>query len=79
MLGAEDIGLRVLPEIIPMLISASLSKEHFGKVIGTVRRLVDLIEEHRARELDELEQNTLSKKLDGGGGELPDLFGGEGS
>jgi len=35
-LTPEDIGNRILPGLIPMLISASLSKAQFDKLITTI-------------------------------------------
>jgi len=40
-LGPEEMGLKVLPGMIPMLISGSLSKTQFKELIGTVRTFLD--------------------------------------
>ena len=40
-LTPEDIGQRILPGMIPMLISASLSKSQFQKLLKTIRTLLD--------------------------------------
>lgn len=43
-LGPEEVGTKILPGIIPMLISAQLTKSEFTSLMGTVRRLLDQIE-----------------------------------
>ena len=46
-LGPEEVGQKILPGIIPMLISAQLTKSEFSSLMGTIRRLLDQIELHR--------------------------------
>lgn len=50
-LGPEEIGTKILPGIIPMLITAQLTKDEFQSLTNTVRRLVDQIEKHRLPQL----------------------------
>ena len=40
-LGVEEIGLKILPGIIPMLISGSFTRPQFSDMMATVRRLLD--------------------------------------
>ena len=57
-LGVEEIGLKILPGIIPMLISGTFTKSQFSDMIGTVRRLLDQIEKHREKDLREMGQEN---------------------
>ena len=50
-LGPDEIGLKILPGMIPMLISGTFSKQQFKELIGAVRRLIDQIEEYRDKDL----------------------------
>lgn len=54
-LTPEDIGNRILPGLIPMLISASLSKPQFAKLIGTIWNLLTQIENHWGKDLQEFD------------------------
>lgn len=40
-LGVEEIGLKILPGIIPMLISGTFTRPQFSDMMATVRRLLD--------------------------------------
>ena len=40
-LGAEEIGLKILPGMIPLLITGTYSRSQFKDMIGSVRRLLD--------------------------------------
>lgn len=40
-LGVEEIGLKILPGIIPMLISGTFTRNQFKEMISSVRRLLD--------------------------------------
>jgi len=40
-LGPEEVGLKILPGIIPMLISGQFTKPEFKNLMGSVRRLLD--------------------------------------
>ena len=40
-LGVEEIGLKILPGIIPMLISGTFTRIQFTEMISSVRRLLD--------------------------------------
>jgi hypothetical protein len=53
-LGVEEIGLKILPGIIPMLISGTFTKTQFTEMIQTVRRLLDQIEKHREKDLRDM-------------------------
>mmetsp|Transcript_7884 Transcript_7884/g.13219 ORF Transcript_7884/g.13219 Transcript_7884/m.13219 type:complete len:657 (-) Transcript_7884:705-2675(-) len=52
-LGPDEIGVKILPGIIPMLISGQFSKGEFKDLMGSVRRLLDQIEAHRLPSLPE--------------------------
>jgi hypothetical protein len=43
-LGPEEIGTKILPSIIPMMVTASLSRHQFGEMMRSVRSLLDRIE-----------------------------------
>jgi hypothetical protein len=53
-LGVEEIGLKILPGIIPMLISGTFTRTQFTEMISSVRRLLDQIEKHREKDLREM-------------------------
>lgn len=53
-LGIEEIGLKILPGMIPMLISGTFSRAQFKELIGSVRRFLDQIEEHRDKDLRDM-------------------------
>ena len=46
-LGPEEIGMKILPGIIPMLMTGNFTKSEFQELMSTVRRLLDQIEQHR--------------------------------
>lgn len=46
-LGPEEVGMKILPGIIPMLISGQFTKGEFKDLMSTVRRLLDQIEGFR--------------------------------
>jgi hypothetical protein len=50
-LGADEIGLKILPSIIPMMISGNLSRSQFQDLMRSVRKLLDQIETHRLANL----------------------------
>lgn len=54
-LTPEDIGNKILPGLIPMLISASFTKTQFNRLIGTIRTLIDQLEKHRLKDLNEMD------------------------
>ena len=54
-LTPEDIGNKILPGLIPMLISASFTKTQFSKLISTIRTLIDQLEKHRLKDLSEMD------------------------
>ena len=54
-LTPEDIGNKILPGLIPMLISASFTKPQFSKLISTIRTLIDELEKHRLKDLSEMD------------------------
>ena len=59
-LGVEEIGLKILPGIIPMLISGTFTRGQFTDMMQTVRRLLDQIEKHREKDLREMGQDSTS-------------------
>lgn len=50
-LGADEIGLRILPGIIPMLVSGNLSKAQFNEIMTIVRQMLDKIEKVKSPSL----------------------------
>jgi len=40
-LGPEEVGMKILPGIIPMLISGQFTKSEFTNLMAAVRRLLD--------------------------------------
>lgn len=40
-LGPEEVGMKILPGIIPMLISGQFTKKEFSDLMNSVRRLLD--------------------------------------
>mmetsp|Transcript_26312 Transcript_26312/g.40157 ORF Transcript_26312/g.40157 Transcript_26312/m.40157 type:complete len:162 (-) Transcript_26312:829-1314(-) len=61
-LGPDEIGLKILPGIIPMLISGQFTKPEFKNLMGSVRRLLDQIEDYR---LQSLPDSSTSDPLGG--------------
>jgi hypothetical protein len=57
-LGVEEIGLKILPGIIPMLISGTFTRVQFTEMISSVRRLLDQIEKHREKDLRDMGQDS---------------------
>ena len=53
-LGADEIGLKILPGMIPLLITGTYSRQQFKELIGSVRRLLDQIESHRDKDLRDM-------------------------
>ena len=43
-LGPDEIGMKILPGIIPMLVSANLTKPQFNEIMGAVKQLLTQIE-----------------------------------
>ena len=52
-LGPEEIGTKILPSIIPMMVTASLSRHQFGEMMRSVRSLLDRIESQKLQSLPE--------------------------
>lgn len=50
-LGPEEIAARILPGIIPMLVTGQFTKDEFKDLMGAVRRLLDQIESFRMKSL----------------------------
>jgi hypothetical protein len=40
-LGPDEIGLKILPGMIPMMITGTFSRNQFKEFVGSVRRLLD--------------------------------------
>ncbi|TNV72770.1 hypothetical protein FGO68_gene4220 [Halteria grandinella] len=57
-LGVEEIGMKILPGIIPMLISGTFTRAQFSDMMSTVRRLLDQIEKHKEKDLREMGQEA---------------------
>ena len=53
-LGVDEIGLKILPGIIPMLISGTFTRLQFTEMMSSVRRLLDQIEKHRDKDLRDM-------------------------
>ena len=58
-LGPEEIGLKILPGMIPMLISGTFSRAQFKELIQSVRRFLDQIEEHRDKDLRDMGSDIM--------------------
>ena len=56
-LGPEEVGMKILPGIIPMLISGQFTKSEFSDLMSSVRRLLDQIEKHRMPTLPDTGSN----------------------
>jgi len=56
-LGVEEIGLKILPGIIPMLISGTFTRTQFTEMMQSVRRLLDQIEKHKEKDLRDMGQD----------------------
>jgi hypothetical protein len=74
-LTPEDIGNKILPGLIPMLITASFTTKQFNQLISTIRTLIDQLEKHRLKDLSEMDpygdgdsSNKQSKQKDIFGG-----------
>lgn len=52
-LGPEEIGQKILPGIIPMLITGQFTKPEYRDLLASVRRLIDQIEGWRMPQLPE--------------------------
>ena len=64
-LGPEEVGMKILPGIIPMLISGQFTKEDFTSLMTTVRRLLDQIEKYRLPTLpDGATQSSTNEAAD---------------
>ena len=50
-LGPEEIGTKILPGIIPMLITGQFTKPEYRDLLASVRRLIDQIEQWRMPQL----------------------------
>ncbi|CDW79562.1 serine threonine protein kinase [Stylonychia lemnae] len=64
-LGVDEIGHKILPGIIPMLISGTFTRSQFTEMMLSVRRLLDQIEKHREKDLRDMGQDIPSSdKID---------------
>jgi hypothetical protein len=61
-LGPEEIAQKILPGIMPMLITGQFTKGEFKSLMSSVRRLLEQIEVHRMKSLpdDAIVQDTFS-------------------
>ena len=57
-LGADEIGLKILPGIIPMLVSGNLSKTQFNEIMQITRQLLDKIEKCKLPSLTDKVEET---------------------
>lgn len=74
-LTPEDIGNKILPGLIPMLISASFTKKQFNQLISTIRTLIDQLEKHRLKDLSEMDPLDDGDSY-GKASKQKDIFGG---
>lgn len=72
-LTPEDIGNKILPGLIPMLISASFTKKQFKMLITTIRTLIDELEKHRLKDLSEIDPMSNMAEAENKG---TDIFAG---
>ena len=57
-LGPDEIGLKILPGIIPMLVSGNLNKHQFNEIMVSVRMLLEKIEKSKLPSLpDKVEES----------------------
>lgn len=80
-LGPEEIAARILPGIIPMLVTGQFTKSEFKDLMGAVRRLLDQIEAYRMKSLPDQSQspglgNTDSSNPFGGSEPTNPMFAG---
>ena len=54
-LGPDEIGTKILPSIIPLLVSTNLSKHQFQEIMSAVRSLLDKIEASKLSMLPDAE------------------------
>lgn len=66
-LGADEIGLKILPGMIPLLITGTYSRSQFKDLLGSVRRLLDQIEQHREKDLRDGQPDFMSESSSKGG------------
>ena len=74
-LGPEEIGAKILPGVIPMLVSGHFTKHEFKDMMSSVHRLLDQIEQYRMPSLPDesaAPQNTAPQAQDSG---FPGLAG----
>jgi hypothetical protein len=57
-LGADEIGLRILPGIIPILVSGNLSKTQFNEIMLIVRQMLEKIEKVKLPSLSDKVEET---------------------
>ncbi len=43
-LGPEEIGVKILPSIIPMMVTSNLNKTQFKEIMRSVRHLLERVE-----------------------------------
>lgn len=60
-LGPEEVGMKILPGIIPMLIAGQFTKDEFTSLMSAVRRLLDQIEKYRLPTLPDTPSSTFSQ------------------
>jgi len=58
-LGADEIGTKILPSIIPLLVSSQLSKHQFQEIMSAVRGLLDKIESTKLNSLPDTNQEDV--------------------
>ena len=46
-LSPEEMGMKILPGIIPMLVSGQFTQDEYKDLMSTVRKLLDQIEKYR--------------------------------
>ena len=61
-LGPDEIGLKILPGIIPMLVSEKLAKPQFQEIMSCVKQLLQQIELTKLATLPEATEAELAAK-----------------
>jgi hypothetical protein len=74
-LTVEEIGQKVLPGLIPILVTAHVSTEEFGKIISSIRNMLKEVESHRLDQLKNVENQPVEEETQQERKASNDLFG----
>jgi hypothetical protein len=62
-LSAEDIGVKILPSIIPLMVTGNLSRHQFQEIMRSVKALLNKIETHKLATLPESSKSAIDSNL----------------